>query len=57
MYSLDTNIQTALDRKAALVRAVQAGDSAKTNPTAYVAPRAGWLVGLLAAIGLGWLVR
>jgi hypothetical protein len=60
MYSLDTNIQTALDRRADLVHAVQNYTSTNTDEPAGRTLRSAWsalLAALVAAIGLGWLIQ
>jgi len=60
MYTLDLNVQTALDRRAELIHAVQNDTTAHTDEPAGQAKPALWLsliAVVVAVAGLGWLVR
>jgi hypothetical protein len=60
MYSLDINIQTALDRKAELVRAVQSVNLTKEYEPVVQRPPArlsAKIRAIVMTLGLGWLVR
>jgi len=60
MYTLDLNVQTALDRRAELIHAVQNDTATHTDEPASQAKSSLWLsliAVVVAAVGLGWLVR
>jgi hypothetical protein len=60
MYSLDLNIQSALDRKAELLRAVQSVNLANVSQPAAQVPPARWpalIRAAIAVLSLVWLVR
>jgi len=60
MYTLDLNVQTALDRRAELIHAVQNDTATQIDEPASQAKSSLWLsliAVVVAAAGLGWLVR
>ena len=60
MYSLDTNIQTAFDRKAELVRAVQSVSwTGEVQPVVATPPARlpAAIRAVVAVLTLAWLVR
>ena len=60
MYSLDLNVQTALDRRAELIHAVQNDTATHAAEPAGQARPSIWpalVAAVVVAIGLGWLLR